>query len=90
MLILMDLQLKCWQQERVLLFQKISGGDIVAESKYDDETVRWMMERTTSIRQLYIEQKFTKKQEKAATARMKGYEDMIVKEHDFLFYQRDN
>ena len=40
MLILMDLQLKCWQQERVLLFQKISGGDIVTESKYDDEAVR--------------------------------------------------
>merc|ERR1712074_193365 len=65
----------------------LSNGNIATESLYDDEAIRRIMERHYEILKQYRQVEFTKKLERAKDTRSKGYEDIILKEGDIVFYQ---
>ena len=48
------------------------------------------MERHSQINRMYREQEFAKKLEVALNTRIKGYEDVIEKDDDLVYYQTQN
>ena len=62
-------------------------GNLATESLYDDETVRMIMERHSEVMKGFREVEFSKKLERAANVRSKGYEDLVLKEGDLMYYQ---
>merc|ERR1712030_244186 len=65
----------------------LSNGNLATESLYDDEAIRRIMERHHEVLKQYRQIEFTKKLERAKDTRSKGYEDIILKEGDIVFYQ---
>merc|ERR1712055_295427 len=65
----------------------LSNGDMTTESLYDDEAVRQIMERHREIQKEFRQVEFTKKLERARKSRAKGYENMILKAGDLVYYQ---
>merc|ERR1712105_472858 len=65
----------------------LSNGNMTTESLYDDEAVRKIMERHHEILKEYRQIEFTKKLERARATRSKGYENMILKAGDVVYYQ---
>ena len=64
-----------------------TSGNLATESLYDDEAVKRIMERHHETIKEFRKAEFTKKLERAKETRSKGYEDVILKEGDLVFYQ---
>ena len=67
----------------------LTSGDLTTESLYDDEAVRQIMVRHNEIMKEFREAEFVKKLERAKKTKLKGYEDVILKEGDLVFYQHE-
>ena len=70
-----------------IIFPGISAGNISTESLYDDEAVRKIMERHSFMTRAFREMEFNRKLEIACNVRSRGYEDEILNEGDWVFYQ---
>ena len=66
------------------------NGDVAADSLYDDEQVRKIMERHYEMMKEFREQEFTRKLKRAKNTRSKGYEDILIKEGDLVYYQHQD
>ena len=66
----------------------ISQGNEATESVFEDEGVRRIMEGHFGKK--FRESEFGAKIVKAANARMKCFEDMIIEKNDEVFYQTQN
>ena len=73
-----------------IVFPGITTGNEVTESLYDDEAIRRIMERHYELRKKFREIEFSRKLIKAKEMRMKGYEDEIIKEGDWVIYQHQD
>ena len=62
----------------------------MTESMYEDEAVRKIMENHFEVGRKFRELEFGVKLDKAMSARMKGFEDMIIQKDDKVFYQTNN
>ena len=62
-------------------------GNLANETLYDAEAVRMIMERHSEMTKGFREVEFSRKLEIASNMRLKGYEDVILKEGDLEFYQ---
>ena len=58
---------------------------MAAESMFEDEGVRRIMEGHFEIGKKFRELEFGAKIDKAAGARMKGFEDMIIEKNDKVY-----
>ena len=67
----------------------LTSGNLATESLYDDEAVRQIMARHNEIMKEFREAEFTRKLERAKKMKSKGYEDVILKEGDVVFYQHE-
>ena len=95
----MDPQYKCkyiwiftfaFSEKKSIVLPGLNNGNIVTESEYDDEAVRRIMERHYGMMKQFRELEFNKKLKKASEARSKGYEDIIVKDGDLVYYQNQD
>ena len=68
----------------------ISTGNIVTESRFEDEAVRETIENCFEITKKFRETEFGSKIDKALKTRMKGYENMVIQKGDEVFYQTNN
>ena len=68
----------------------ITTGNRATESIYEDEAVRKTMETHFEVTKEFREIEFGAKIDKVIETRMKGFEDMIVKKNDKVFYQTNN
>ena len=59
----------------------------MTESLYDDQAMIRINERHYEVVKKFRETEFSRKLDKARKSRLKGYENEIVKEGDFVFYQ---
>ena len=66
------------------------NGDVATDSLYDDEQVRKIMERHYEMMKEFREQEFTRKLKRAKNTRSKGYEDILIKEGDLVYYQHQD
>ena len=57
---------------------------MATEFLYNDERVGRIIERHCEISEMYREQEFGQKLEKAAIARMKGDEDVMIEGQDWV------
>ena len=65
----------------------VVNEDVATDSLYDDEQVRKIMERHYGMMKEFRGLEFCKKLKKASVTRSKGYEDIIVKDRDLVYYQ---
>jgi len=72
-----------------IVLSGLTSGNVATESLYDDESIRQIMERHQEMTKEFRTAEFTKKLEKAKDTRSKGYEDVILKEGDIVFYQHE-
>ena len=68
----------------------ISTGNVATESMYEDEAVRKAIEKHFEISKEFREIEFGSKIDKAISARMKGFENMVIQKDDMVFYQTNN
>ena len=68
----------------------ISTGNIATESMYEDEAVREDMEKHFEIAKEFRDIEFGSKIDKVINARMKGFENMVIKKDNKVFYQTNN
>ena len=73
-----------------IVFPGLTTGNTATESLYDDEAVRRIMERHHEIMRKFREVEFSRKLIRAKETRLKGYEDEVVKEGDFVLYQHQD
>ena len=69
------------------MFPGLSTGTVATDSLYDDELVRKIMERHYELMKEFRELEFSRKLSKAKETRTKGYEDVVLKEGDLVYYQ---
>merc|ERR1711984_27074 len=70
-----------------IVLPSLTSGNVATESLYDDESVRRIMERHHETMKEFRKAEFSKKLGRAKDTRSKGYEDVILKEGDLVFYQ---
>ena len=66
------------------------NGDVATDFLYDDEQVRKIMERHYEMMKEFREQEFTRKLKRTKNTRSKGYEDILIKEGDLVYYQHQD
>ena len=71
-----------------VIFPGITTGNVATESLYDNELVRKIMERHYELMKEFRESEFSRKLNIAANTRSKGYENEVLNEGDFVFYQK--
>lgn len=70
-----------------VIYPGVTDGNMVTESAHDSIRVREIMERHYEIMKTYREAEYSRKLDKAANTRKKGYEDEPVRADDMVFYQ---
>ena len=63
---------------------------VATDELYDDEQVRKIMERNYQMMKEFREQEFTRKLKREKNTRSKGYEDIMIKEGDLVYYQHQD
>jgi len=65
-------------------------GNVATESIYEDEGVKKIIENHFEVGRKFRELEFGAKLDKAMSAKIKGFEVMILQKDDKVFYQADN
>ena len=63
------------------------NGDVATDSLYDDEQVRKISEGHYEMMKDFREQEFTRKLKRVKNTRSKGYEDILIKERNLVYYK---
>ena len=72
------------------MYPGISQGNKAMESVFEEERVRHIMEGYFEAGKKFRELEFGVQIEKAASTRLKGFENMIIEKDDEVFYQTQN
>ena len=73
-----------------VMYLGMSQGNEAMESVFEDEGVRLIMEGHIEVGKKFWELEFGAKIDKAAIARTKGLENMIIEKNDEVYHQTQN